>query len=88
MDQLNCTKGSLTLTPIWDPDKPQNIALKRSPTVFDFAAPKNLKKLNFTASLELGENIRVNVISIPSPRKSNCDVILKFEKIHFAISAF
>ncbi|KAM7536536.1 hypothetical protein Aperf_G00000085321 [Anoplocephala perfoliata] len=74
LDQLSCAKGSLKLTPKWAPDKAQNITLKRSPTVFDFTAPKNLQKLSFTASLEVGENVRVTEMSIPSPHQEKVEI--------------
>ncbi|KAM3173554.1 hypothetical protein ACTXT7_012294 [Hymenolepis weldensis] len=70
LDHLTCTDGSLKLTPDWSPDDGQNITLKHTPTVFDFTAPKDMEKLNFTIDLMIGENSKSTKISLPNPQKS------------------
>ncbi|VDO04623.1 unnamed protein product [Rodentolepis nana] len=74
LDHLNCTNGSLKLTPSWGPDDAQNKTLKHTPTVFDLTAPKYMKKLNFTIDVVIGENCKRTEFSLPNPHHETINI--------------
>ncbi|VDD79726.1 unnamed protein product [Mesocestoides corti] len=74
LDNLDCTRGSLKLTPAWNPIKAQKYPLRRVPTTFDFRAPKHLKNLEFFVELVVGKENKTATISVPNPHHEKISI--------------
>lgn len=77
LDHLNCTRGSLELTPAWNPENRKNVSQQRYPSLFDFTAPKTLNSLTFEVAFLVGKNTRSTKIRIPNPHLEK--IIIEFD---------
>ncbi|VDM30302.1 unnamed protein product, partial [Hydatigera taeniaeformis] len=77
LDLLKCTRGSLELTPTWNPVDRKSVSQHSYPTLFDFTALKTLESLDFEVNLLIGENSRSTKIRLPNPHFEK--IVIEFD---------